>query len=489
MKPILTGSILILLSIFFLTSCDSSTKPDKVATPVLTPPGGSYAQEQTVSISCSTEDAEIRYTLDGSTPPANSFIYTAPLIVPLGTTVKAYAIKPGKKDSNVVTHFYSGIVPTPEIEPVSGTYVPGFFARIKINGLSSASSWPEGVSVRYSLDGTEPDSTSALYTMPFQLNEAAILKAKAYRYNWTPSPVVSAAYSIPAALSLHSTTAVGGDANDLEISGNYAYVAIMGVGLRIYDISNPSDLVLVGTLAVPGEVSRLELVGQHVYLARGGELRIINVENPAAPQVVNNITISSSSILSMAHSGNLLYAGLSNSYVLSIDILNPAAPQPMGSYQLEEAPYGLAVRDDYLFAADGKFGIKILDFSVAAYPELVATCPIQGFINDVSVRGNYAYAACYQAGLQIIDISDLSAPFVAGAYDHSNDWARVLAADNGFVYGYEYGTGLLKVDVSDPEVPLLTGYCDLAGIVSQISYANNYLYLSNRSAGLQVVQP
>jgi len=474
---------------FFLISCDSSTKPNKVATPILTPAGGSYELEQTVSISCITEGAEIRYTLDGSVPPVNSVVYTAPFIVSLGTTVKAYAIKPGMKDSNVITQFYSGIVPVPVIEPESGTYVPGIFIRIRINGLSSAASWPDGVSVRYTLDGTEPDSSSTLYANPFILNEAAVLKAKAYRYNWTPSPVVTAAYSIPELLNVVSTTSMGGTAYDVSISGNYAYVAVMGTGLKIYDISSPHAPVQVGVYILPGDIFKLELVGQHVYLARGGEVRVINVANPASPQPVTNFTLGSSTILSMAHAGNLLYAGSGSGYVVATDIANPAAPQPIGSYLLNEAAYDLAARDNYVYATDGKFGMKILDFSIAAYPELVGSCQIQGFVSDVSVRGSYAYATGYNTGLQIINVSDPTAPAVVGSYITLDDLESVLAADNGYVYVYAFGTGLLKINVNSPAAPVLAGFCDLSGSITRIRYSSNYLFLTNTSSGLQVVQP
>jgi len=40
----------------------------EVAQPFFDPPGGFYASPQSVSISCATEEATIRYTDDGSEP-------------------------------------------------------------------------------------------------------------------------------------------------------------------------------------------------------------------------------------------------------------------------------------------------------------------------------------------------------------------------------------------------------------------------------------
>ena len=41
---------------------------NKVATPIFDPPAGSYSSDQSVTISCATSGAEIRYTTDGATP-------------------------------------------------------------------------------------------------------------------------------------------------------------------------------------------------------------------------------------------------------------------------------------------------------------------------------------------------------------------------------------------------------------------------------------
>jgi hypothetical protein len=92
-KPLKYGYSLILFIILtFSYSCDLF-KPNHVADPIFTPPGGHYTQNQQVTLSCATEGAEIRYSLDGSIPPTNSIVYTGPFEVPLLTTVKAMAIK------------------------------------------------------------------------------------------------------------------------------------------------------------------------------------------------------------------------------------------------------------------------------------------------------------------------------------------------------------------------------------------------------------
>lgn len=64
-----------------------------VATPTFSPAAGTYTGTQSVSISCGTAGATIRYTTDGSEPTETSTQYTAPISVSTNKTVKARAFK------------------------------------------------------------------------------------------------------------------------------------------------------------------------------------------------------------------------------------------------------------------------------------------------------------------------------------------------------------------------------------------------------------
>jgi len=80
------------------------------ATPTFTPEAGTYFEEQTVAIACSTADATIYYTLDGTEPDENSAVYSEPIAVAESMTIKAIAMKEGYENSNVATAEYTIIL-------------------------------------------------------------------------------------------------------------------------------------------------------------------------------------------------------------------------------------------------------------------------------------------------------------------------------------------------------------------------------------------
>ncbi len=76
-----------------------------VEAPTFSPIAGTYAESQTVTMSCTTEGAAIHYTTDGTEPDGNSTQYSEPISVSTTTTFKAKAIK-GSNMSSVVTATY-----------------------------------------------------------------------------------------------------------------------------------------------------------------------------------------------------------------------------------------------------------------------------------------------------------------------------------------------------------------------------------------------
>jgi hypothetical protein len=90
----------------------------KVAAPVFSPVGGTYTGAQSVSISCSTSGANIRYTTNGAEPTSSSTLYTGSISVTTGTTtIKAKAFASGMTDSDTASATYTIQTPTPTPTP------------------------------------------------------------------------------------------------------------------------------------------------------------------------------------------------------------------------------------------------------------------------------------------------------------------------------------------------------------------------------------
>jgi hypothetical protein len=119
-----------------------------VEEPIFGQASQSFSQYLRVSLSCATEGASIYYSLDGSTPTAQSTRYSEPLFLFSTATVRAYAAKNGLNDSaeNSQTFTRSSEPSSRDLNAgitcSSPAYTPGTTARFFVNiaeGLASNS--------------------------------------------------------------------------------------------------------------------------------------------------------------------------------------------------------------------------------------------------------------------------------------------------------------------------------------------------------------
>jgi hypothetical protein len=80
--------------------------PPTVATPAFDPDGGFFCEPVDVTISTTTPNATLRYTLDGSIPNETSALYTGPVEITPPATLKARAWADGFQSSDVASAYY-----------------------------------------------------------------------------------------------------------------------------------------------------------------------------------------------------------------------------------------------------------------------------------------------------------------------------------------------------------------------------------------------
>ena len=86
------------------------TGQESARSPVISPAGGTYMDPVEVTLSSSTVGAQIRYSLDGSTPDENASLYTNPILIQESVVLNARAYKEELFPSSTIsaTYFIGG---------------------------------------------------------------------------------------------------------------------------------------------------------------------------------------------------------------------------------------------------------------------------------------------------------------------------------------------------------------------------------------------
>jgi hypothetical protein len=95
-----------------------------VALPTFSPPGGNVIEPLNVTITCTTADADIHYTLDGTDPTTASPIYITPIPVNATTTIKAMGVNASMNNSPIATATYTFPTPVPNIAAFKAANTP-----------------------------------------------------------------------------------------------------------------------------------------------------------------------------------------------------------------------------------------------------------------------------------------------------------------------------------------------------------------------------
>ncbi len=160
-------------------------------TPILTS-GGVFNVEMGAIAASGTPGAVIHYTLNGADPTESDPIMPAApsgIVIRETTTVKARAWAAGKPPSGMAVETFTLKPVTPVVSPGSGTYTAT--QSVSVTTVTAETT------LRYTLDGTGPTAASPAYVSPIAIGTATILKVAAFRSGWTPSDVVTAAYTFP----------------------------------------------------------------------------------------------------------------------------------------------------------------------------------------------------------------------------------------------------------------------------------------------------
>jgi len=270
-------------------------------------------------------------------------------------------------------------------------------------------------------------------------------------------------------------------AEDVSVSGHYAYVADGCGGLQIIDVADPTR---PRSEAVYREYSsrRVALLGDRLYVL--GPFRILDVTSPSRPTLVGQADLYLGADAFLGAAADYAYVGGEN--LLVVDVRNPVEPVAGGYYYHVGECYGrsMSLQDGYAFWARGWAGLQILDLSVPMEPRHVGAYYPEARAADVAVRGEFAFLTegPELPGLEVIDIGDAQCPTRAArvSLPRANNIAMMGS------YACVTGEGLEVFDVGDPYHPVRVGHHDLGAEANRLQVVGNLAHVAAGENGLAI---
>ena len=173
---------------------------------------------------------------------------------------------------------------------------------------------------------------------------------------------------------------------------------------------------------------------------------------------------------------------------LPIYVISPANPEIIGSVDTPGEAYGVSVSGSYVYVADYKSGLQVIDISNPSSPTITSSVDTPGEAYSVYVSGSYVYVADGRSGLQVIDISTTSNPEIIGSVYTPNSAGTVHISDS-YAYVNDGSSGLQVIDISTPSSPEIIGSVYMPSYAQDVYVSGNYVYVADDSRLLVIMPP
>lgn len=475
------------------------------------PSGGLYRTPQLVQLYSDVipgATAKVYYTTDGSTPdlsspsclsPCSILIYTEGI-----TELKFFAQDSFGNTEALRTEVYTidSISPTTSISPSPGEY---------IGPQSITLSSSEPATIYYTLDGSTPEPGGANTlsgTSPVSgivISTDKVIKFMSIDLAGNVESVVnSATYSIlykytetfndnsykdvekttgewdtdegvlklsRAQVPVLKTISTGGTSYGIEILGNYLFLADGSSGLKIYDISFPSDPQLAGIYpAQPGEVFYSVRIKENIaYCGTSDRVVLIDISDPRNPLFDSQWNLLTGEARDLLFYGGhlLVAAGSEGLWVMGEK-----------NIPLYDTAVSLAIYGSTLYVADTQGDVKVIDMSVPSNPLFLMTVSVPGSALSLEAIDGMLFVGTDNGVLYKFNIKDPEKPVFVSSLNLSSQ-INALQFSGRFLYA---GTaqGAFVIDVSQPiEMRTITSL--VSGNINEYVPYGNYAFVSGNN--------
>lgn len=403
-------------------------------TTVASPGAGEYIGAQTVTLT-SSEPATIYYTLDGSTPDPDSPTTlsgespVSDIVIPKDRVLKFYSVdRAGNKETPVKSSSYS------------------ILYRV----------------VEDFVDDRMKDSSST--DAQWDIEKGVLL------LNRQP-------------LSPLNTISTGGTSYRLKSYGNYLYLIDGSRGLKIYDITFPTDPELKGNYPPsPGEVFYSMEIRNHTgFIGTSAGVVILDLSDPTKPGLLSRWNLSAGDAIDIKLYEDYLFVASGSEGLWILDVSDPFSPLGVKRIPLTDTARRIAVNHINLYVADTQGDLKIFDIKNPASPQFIRTVGIPGSVYELSIYEPFLFLGSDSPAIYIFDLSDPEKPLYFTSISLQALPQGINFRGNRLFVGTQQG--LEVFDIKDPATP--EKIVDLqTGAITDIKFYGNYLYTAGDNIGV-----
>lgn len=261
---------------------------------------------------------------------------------------------------------------------------------------------------------------------------------------------------------------------EVEIAGDYLIV-LSDKNVDILDLSDPAKPQVIWRTMLSGDVFDIRVHGNYLLIPEWNKrVQIWDIRNPQWPVWQASISVPAAAFTG-GMGEHIWIDGWKSLYVF--DLSNPARPQQISRFELDGSIQNAVYKDGLLYAADYFGRMRVLDYSDPKQPVEVGEVKMPGILRYAEMEKGYLYAAD-ELSIKTIDLSNIRRPQLVydfGIGGNQTASKTVEAWENYLVAAEDGSIGFLIFDVSDPANPVQITHDKNPFSYSDFSVRQNYL--------------
>jgi hypothetical protein len=252
----------------------------------------------------------------------------------------------------------------------------------------------------------------------------------------------------------------GGSGMGIDVRGDLVCIASSKKGLSILRRA-PSGIEPAGACPAGGDAWDVWIRGDIAFVANvDGGVGVVDIGDPAAPRLLSTLRWGDDERdAEVARGdGNLLAVAGGSGGLALFRLDDPRRPAFAGKLRLgsETSAEGLAVRGGLIYLACGdredpdRNGLLVVDARDPSMPSVLGAAPFAGWTEGVCLQGDLAFVANTHAGVRSVDVRDPARPkLLNGPPPMTPEEKETVARTNGILKRVLRGRGE-KADLSTP---------------------------------------
>lgn len=211
-------------------------------------------------------------------------------------------------------------------------------------------------------DKNNPTLITEIYTVPYQHSDIVVQD----NYLYLNASHIFVVFDIS---DVANPFIVGSCATQpsagMAIQGNYAYTTHYQYGVKIIDISDPSNPAVIGQDS--SWSMDISAAGDYAYLAAYGNIHVLDISDPTNPLVIGS-ALSYGNAVSIVVQNSIAYVAVRDPGLTIVDVSVPTNPAVLSVTPPMDRAEAIDVIHDYAFISDDGAGISIYNISDPANP-------------------------------------------------------------------------------------------------------------------------